>query len=258
MQAMSYFLTDDYPALADQDANLQRAADKLAELHTVIYPRLRNHDFDLHPRWQKSSVVSQESAASLEPEPALVLAYFRSREQAEKVERLMGRDRFAQAGGVDPYRHPVIELRLTDEGFTVELVLSPYAWWDQRNFIGKLELPHHRRTFYDLLAQMDCDYRFGFWQGIHLDDQHVLTAELCRSAAFDAWIDTFSDRQDWLRIGKWYTLDAWELSHERIADTVFEDIRALNRLYSFLLWTGNNNFQSFYEKRQPLSRRMYA
>ena len=51
----------------------------------------------------------------------------------------MGKESGAQTGDVDTYRHPVIELRLTPDQFAIELILSPYAWLDQQNLIGKLE-----------------------------------------------------------------------------------------------------------------------
>src|SRR5262245_21110965 len=103
---------------------------RLETLYTAIQPRIRNHSLDLHPRWQKPLIISQESAAAIGGKDSLVLTYFRSREQAEMVEKLMGKDDVSVSGNVETYRHPVIELRHTPDYFTIELILSPYAWWD--------------------------------------------------------------------------------------------------------------------------------
>ncbi len=259
---MSYFLVQEHQALiaghGQANVDFEGAYNKLLELHNAVYPRLRNHNLDLHPRWQKSSIITQESAAALEQSATLVLPYFRSREQAEMVERLMGKEQMTQPGGLDTYRHPVIELRLTPQAFAIELILSPYAWWDQQNFIGKLELPHHRATFRRLLMQMDADYCFGFWHGLDLCEMHLSNGELRRGKILDEWMDTFAEGQDWLRVGRWYEPEAVELERSAILNEVFETVKQLNSLYQFLLWTSNNNFQSFYEKRQHYARRMYA
>lgn len=259
---MSYFTVQNHMALTaghgQADEAFQAAYNKLLELHNAVYPRLRNHGVDLHPRWQKASVVVQESAAALEQSSALVLPYFRSREQAEMVERLMGKENIAQSGGVDTFRHPVIELRLTPYSFAIELILSPYAWWDQQNFIGKLELPHHRATFRQILMEMDGDYCFGFWQGLELSEMHLCNAQLRRGNILDEWMNTFADGQDWLRVGRWYEPEASALHPSYITSEVLNTIKSLNRLYHFLLWTSNNNFQDFYEKRQRYAKRLYA
>lgn len=259
---MMYFLVQEFEALTaghgQANVDFQSAYNKLLDLHNAVYPRLRTYNLDLHPRWQKSSIITQESAAALEQSATLVLPYFRSREQAEMVERLMGKEQMTQPGGLDTYRHPVVELRLTPQAFAIELILSPYAWWDQQNFIGKLELPHHRTTFRNLLTQMDGNYCFGFWQGLDLCEMHLSNSELRRGKILDEWMDTFADGQDWLRVGRWYEPDAMELERPAILNEVFETVKQLNSLYQFLLWTSNNNFQSFYEKRQHYSRRMYA
>lgn len=229
--------------------------DKLMRLHDALHPRVRNHNLDLHPRWQKSAIVSQESAAALEPSNSWVLTYFRSREQAEKVERLMGKDRVAIQGNVETYRHPVIEFRFTPEHFAVELILSPYAWWDQQNFVGKVQLADHRKAFRDLLSGLDANYRFGFWHGTNLSEMHLTVEQLRRGRVLNDWIDTFSDRLDFLRIGKWYAAEEMLLDSDRVAAEAFNAVKDLHNIYTFILWTSNNNFHSFYEKRQPSARR---
>ncbi len=260
---MSYFFQGDHLALVNgqsisASADLEHTYSKFIDLHTTIHPRVRKHNLDLHPRWQKSSIVSQESAASMGKESTLVLTYFRSREQAEMVEKLMGKEHVSQTGNVDTYRHPVIELRLTPDEFAIELILSPYAWWDQQNLIGKLELPHHRSEFRELLSQMPHDYRFGFWDGIHLDDMNLTIGQLLRGRFLDEWMDTFADGQDWLRVGKWYSPEDPALDSSNIHREIFNTIESLNNLYTFLLWTSNNNYHKFYERRQRKFRRVYS
>jgi hypothetical protein len=174
------------------------------------------------------------------------------------VERLMGKEQIGHAGEIDTYRHPVIELRLTPEHFTIELLLSPAAWWDQQNFIGKLELPAHRVHLRAVMTGMERDFCSGFWQGVQLGDMHLTNAELLRGRILDEWMDTFADGQDWLRMGKWYDPSDPALDADHILGEVFTRINALYSLYTFLLWTSNNNFQAFYEKRQRYARRMYA
>jgi hypothetical protein len=258
-----FYFDGDHAALAAGQATtgsdeLQTIHAKLLDLHTALYPRMRNHGLDLHPRWQKTSIVSRESAAELDPVQSVVLTYFRSREQAEMVERLMGKDRITAGCQVDTYRHPVIELRLTPDHFVVELILSPYAWWDQRNFIGKLERPNQRQAFRRLLRDLDDDYRFGFWNGVHLSDMHLTNGELQFGRVLDEWMDTFADGQDWLRVGKWYTPYNAALSTDNILSEVLRAIKSLHSIYQFMLWTSNNNFHAFYEKRESQLLRYQA
>jgi hypothetical protein len=262
---MSYFFQGDHIALINEhgqsvnaNVDLQHVYSKFFDLHTALHPRVRNHNLDLHPRWQKTSIISRESAASLGQHSSLVLTYFRSREQAEMVERLMGKEHASESGNVDTYRHPVIELRLTPNEFAIELILSPYAWWDQQNLIGKLDLPGHRTAFRNVLRTLPLDYRFGFWDGIHLGDMNLTVAELLRARVLDEWMDTFADGQDWLRAGKWYTPEDPALDSGVVVNEIFNTIKSLHNLYTFLLWTSNNNFRNFYEKRQRQVRRAYA
>jgi hypothetical protein len=262
---MSYYFQGDHLALVKDNgqsvnasADLQHVYSKFFDLHTAIHPRVRNHNLDLHPRWQKSSIVSRESAACLEQSSTLVLTYFRSREQAELVERKMGKESGSQVSEVDTYRHPVIELRLTPDHFAIELILSPYAWLDQQNLIGKLELPHHRTAFRNLLRTMPGDYRFGFWNGLHLGEMNLSISELLRGRILDEWMDTFADGQDWLRVGMWYAPEDPALDASCILPEIFNTVKSLHGLYNFMLWSSNNNFGDFYNKRQRTVRRAYA
>jgi hypothetical protein len=231
------------------DVEFQAAATKFLDLHSALLPRVRNHNLDLHPRWQKTSIVSQQSVASLDRHESVVLTYFRSQQQAEMVERLMGKEGVGLTQDVDPYCHPVIELRLTPEHFVIELVLSPKAWWDQQNLVGKLELPQHRSAFRQQLRSLDQDYRFGFWSGTHLSDMHLTVGQLMGGRVLEDWMTTFSDGVDWLRIGKWYDHNDPVLDSSTILTETFEVIRTLQPIYNYVLWTSNNNFRNFYDKR---------
>jgi hypothetical protein len=260
---MSFFTQQEHQVLnqpqgLSSNAGLQHIYNKLYSLHENLHSRIRNYDLDLHPHWQKSAIISYRSAACTDDNATLVLPYFRSHEQAQMVERLMGRESQEWASEASPYRHPVIELRVTPEHFAVELILSPFAWWDQQNFIGKLELARHRQQFHGLMSQLDPDYRFGFWDGIQLSDMHLTAWELRHSTVFEEWMQTFADGQDWLRIGKWYSPLEDSASSDEVAQEIFTQVKNLHNMYTFLLWTSNNNFHSFYEKRHRSHRRLHA
>src|SRR5690606_14011632 len=98
-----------------------------------------------------------------------VVTYLRSQSQIEVIERMMG----CEGRAINLRRHPVIELRQTHEGIALELIISPDAWWDQRNFVAKLSIKEQSRAFRRLLASVSSDFVIGFWQGIHLDEQHI-------------------------------------------------------------------------------------
>jgi hypothetical protein len=242
-----YFLKEDLLSLQQSSSNLQGLHDKFAELHTSLRRRMRDHNWDLHAHWEKSQMISSRSAACSHWINGVTLPYFRSQEQARLVERLMGRDGVGFNASVDTHRHPVIELRLTPEHFAIELIVSPSSWWDQRNLIGKLSVARHRDTLRELLRRMDGDYRFGFWDGIHLSDMHLTNRQLLRGTILDEWMSTFADGQDWLRVGVWYEPDDPALEAPQIISEIVQRVGALYGVYNFLLWTSNNNFQTFYK-----------
>ena len=254
---MSYFSLSDHTALSSADVSQVR--EKFLDLHHALRDKMRMQDWDLHPHWQKAHVITDtSSAATLRSENFLTLTYFRPYEQAKVVESLMGLD---QADGdhiVQSYRHPVIELRLTPDHFAIELVLSPMAWWDQRNFMGKLELQRHQESLRRLLYRLDGDYRFGFWGGTHLGDMHLTTWQLLHGRVLGEWMDTFADGQDWLRLGVWYEPESPRLSADYIVHEATTRIGELYNVYDYLLWTSNNNYHDFYGKRDKYARRMYA
>ena len=175
----AYFTRHDHDTLASLPTrDAQEVYDKFGELHRTLYRRMRDHNYDLHPHWNKATADLNRSASCSGEIIGLSLPYLRSKEQGVLVERLMGRDGVDLSG--DIYRHPVIELRITPENFAIELIMSPLSWWDQRNLIGKLSVARHRETLRGILQRMDGDYRFGFWDGTsperHAPDQPPTSA----------------------------------------------------------------------------------
>jgi hypothetical protein len=254
---MTFFTYTDHETLFQDDfqMNCQTVINKMQDLHTSVRDKVRLNDWDLHPHWQKSQMISDvSSAADNEPENTLVVAYYRSQEQARLVENLMG----IQNDDVQPYRHPVIEMRIAPQYFAIELVLSPYAWWDQQNFIGKFGLQRHRQALRHILQRMGGDYRFGFWGGECLHDMHLTSWQLLQGRVMDEWVDTFADGQDWLRFGVWYEPECIQLNRENIVHEAVQRIGDLYQLYDFLLWSSNNNYREFYNNREKFGHRKYA
>ncbi len=246
----AYFTRHDHESLTSLPTrDAQPVFDKLYELHRTLYRRMRDHNYDLHPHWNKASLISTRSAACSGDILGLALPYVRSMEQGVLVERLMGRDGADSTG--DVHRHPVIELRITPEDFAIELIMSPLSWWDQRNLIGKLTVARHRETLRNIIQHIEGDYRFGFFDGVHLSDMHLTTRQLLRGNILDEWMSTFADGQDWLRVGVWYEPEDPALDDDLILTEVVGRVVALHKLYTFMLWTSNNNFQTFYRKVMP-------
>ena len=252
---MTYFTQQDHASLALNDANTahgdsdrQLVYDKFVELHRALHGRLRDHNYDLHPLSHSAPVLVDGSVTGRCCGETLVLPYLRAREHALVVERMMGRERHALKTDIKMSRHPVIELRLTPEHFSVEMIVSPEAWLDQQNLVGKLGIQRHRETFRGLLQRMDGDFRLGFWSGNELSDMHLTTRQLSRGNNLQEWMSTFADGQDWLRMGVWYAPEAPALETNHIAREIADRIGALYRVYTFLLWTSNNDFLSFYGK----------
>lgn len=260
---MAYFTQENHHALSssayniDGDANLQTAYNKFMDLHRALYPRLRDHKWDLHPHWNKNEIISDSSTAGKSGPSTLTLSYLRSREHATIVERSMGKDSAGTTANASIQRHPVIELRLTPEYFTIELVVSPYALWDQRNLVGKLDVERHRASFNNMIYRMDEDFRFGFWSGTHLGDMHIMTRQLVARHVFDQWMQTFEEGHDWLRVGVWYPAEDIAIDSAHIIHETLNRMSALYNLYDFILWTSGNNYHNFYNKRQEQLRKFY-
>lgn len=263
---MTYFSKTDHIALSasqgyERGSHIgpESAAHKMLTLHRSLNDRIRANDWDLHPHANKNSIVTQGSATFHGAQTdVMTLSYFRSNSHTQLVESMMGIDTANCDTSGEPYRHPVIEVRLAPDYFAVELVLSPFAWWDQQNLIGKLELESHSHTMRRLIGNMSNDYRFGFWEGTHLSDMHLTSWELSHGRVMQEWMNTFADGQDWLRFGVWYEPESQELSADSIVQEITYRIGDLYNLYDFMLWTSNNNFMSFYEKRQKNQRRVLA
>jgi hypothetical protein len=243
----SYFSASEHQsflAFNQNQPDSQAAYDKLAELHKLLHRRFRDLNWDLHAHWNKADLISNTSIAGGHF-AGLALPYFRSREQATLVERLM-RDGIGPQSTVSITRHPVIEVRVTPEHFAVELVVSPSALYDQENIVGKLLVQRQRATLRNLISRMTGDFCFGFWSGTHLDEMHVTTAQMVRGNVLDDWMSTFQDGQDCLRIGAWYQPEDSALDASRILSEVTQRIGSLYNLYTYMLWTSNNDFRSFY------------
>jgi hypothetical protein len=257
---MSFFTTADYTlSRTPSQPLIDTPQERMLNLHHALRDRIRMNDWDLHPHWNKAAIITPVSAASVyEPEPALALQYFRSLEQARLVENQMGIEQAYGDHDVQPARHPVIELRLGEDYFAAELVLSPLAWWDQQNFMGKLVLKQHRDTLRHLLYRLEGDYCFGFWGGEHLSDMHLTIWQLLHGQVLDEWLDTFADSRDWLRLGVWYELDSPLLSANHIVCELSKRIGELYSIYEFLLWTGQNNYHQFFGRHHKHARRLYA
>lgn len=246
-----------YPPLTEHASYTDPYEQKLLALHETLIGRMRLRDIDLTPYHKAGAVLTQESVVTHQDTPdILTLSYFRSPDQAKRVEDLM--DIMDKDTTIDICRHPVIEIRLTPESFAVELVLSPSAWWDQQNLVGKLEIDRQQQELRRIVSEMASGYCFGFWEGLYLNEMHLTNWELAQSGVLREWMNTFADGVDWLRFGKWYALDSEQLDESCILEEVMDCISELYRVYEFIVWSSNNNYQPFYEKRQQQLQRKFA
>jgi len=228
----------------DYVADVEATVQKLSDLHDHIYPQLANNGLDLHPAKPHNNVVF-ESASTSTKRGMIALQYMRSRPQAIRVERLMGRDETSN-NGIDARRHPVVEIRVTPSFLTVEMILSPYAWWDQQNFLGKMSVDRHRANFFELLKRLDDETKIGFWRGVELEEEYIKSSQLYNQRIWNEWIDTFDAGKDWFRIGFWYAPEADEISTDTIQDELIRQLRGIYTLYEDLIWSSDNNYREFY------------
>jgi hypothetical protein len=251
-----YFSSDDLISLGSANrANVQGAYDKFLELHRTLHRRFRDHSWDLYPVGSKSDAISSHSTAAGSDINGLVMSYSRSREQAVLVERMMGREELGWSMQVDMFRHPVIEMRLTPTHFALELIVSAASWFDQQNLIGKLAVPRHRQALRTVIQGLPAETCIGFWKGVELDEMHVTASMLSRGTHVDEWVGTFLDGHDYLRVGMWYEPQSPSLDASTIASELTRRMDALYRMYTFLLWTSNNDFRNFYQKNSGYSSR---
>lgn len=242
-----YFTLQDHLQLSQQPVTEAASSfAKCTELHRTLARRVRELSWDIHPIWERPQVLCGRSATIEAPVPAISMPFLRSRDQAVMVERMMGRDGVSAPASVDWHRHPVLEVRVMPEHLAVELVLPPTAWWDQRNLTGKLSIQRHRDTLRALITRMDGEFRFGFWQGSALSDTSLPHRQILRANALLDLLGTFGDGQDWLRMGIWYEPEDARLTEATAATEIVTAMAALFPVYAFLLWTSNNNFQSFH------------
>lgn len=209
--------------------------DSLIQLHTSLYSRFQKYNLNLQ------TVVETESVAGLARNGTSVIAYLRPANEAQTVEAMMGRD--LPNRRLDLRRHPAIELRATAEGVALELILPPDAWWDQQNFVGKLAIERHRSAFRRLIGKLDDNFCLGFWGGMQLDPMHLVPKQASNAAVFEPWIATFCHGQDWFRVGVWYDDIGDNLTNE-----LFRNAQSLYELYTFISWTGNNDFRAFQDR----------
>jgi len=247
----SYFTPSDVKALQDwqeQDSpitipeDLQPLVTKLADLHETMSPNLKGQNFPL----SRYKTQIYNSATSHHPVPSVSIQYLRDVDMALRVERLMGREEVTP-DGIETHRHPLIELRVTANSFTIELVLSPDAWWDQQNIVGKLSHNQHRGVFYQQIQKLGVGVSMGYWEGIELSDMRLQFPQFMHTRILNEWISTFAVSKDWFRIGKWYELDQDELNEDRIADEVSEILVRLYAIYDTIAWRSENNYRNFYK-----------
>ena len=242
---MTFFNQEAVQQISSDSSALKTAREQLQTLHKAVYEQIRLNNIDLNLIHSETETVQQDSVSDVKASNVLSVVYLRTRGQAMQVERLMGREEVASVSTVEARRHPVIELRLTPEYFAVELLLSPDAWWDQQNLVGKLTVQRYRQDFYALLQGFDTSYFMGFWRGIHLSELHLSAKHFRHPRIMDEWMSTFQPSADWLRLGTWYKLDEENLQ-ENVPQEIAKHIKSLYGLYQHILWTSDNNFREFY------------
>lgn len=245
---MVFFTSEIMSALAQNDMGARQIVTKrLFNLHEQIYGQMQSSDIELHIITVPNKVVKIGSICDATAKDVLSLAYLRSSRQAVTVERLMGREAVANEKNIEERRHLTVEIRLSQEKFVIELLMSPDAWWDQQNLVGKLSIARHKQDFYARLGHFPINYCLGFWKGIHLSEMHLKSAHFQHPRIMDEWMSTFQPNADWFRIGIWYDLDDEALSEDHIAIEVMKQIRLLYELYEYTRWSNDNNFREFYD-----------
>jgi len=207
---------------------------QLNHLHGSLYTRFRK--FNLHLQ----AVTPSKTITSVHPQSIETVSYMRLSPEAQTVERLIG---LSDGRALDMRRHPVIELRLNEDWLALELVMNPEAWYDQRNWLGKLGVRRYRDEFRDLMTGLSPLMRIGSWQGAAPTDKYLTSAQLRIPRVFEAWAGTYSDGRDWMRVGVWYPTN--EVT-SGLSDTLFDHAQALYRLHQYIAWTGRNDFYSLF------------
>ena len=248
---MSYFTHLNHAALlsptthnGDVSDQLESIYRRLLQLHQIIQPKLRKNNIDLHANLNNEGEVCFSSVASPHDNQLMALSYSRSQNQAQIVESVMGRE----PGAIEPRCHPTIEVRVTPAGGAIELILTSDARYDQQNFAGKMTIANQRDAFYDLINDLQGNYRLGFWSGTHLDEQMSLSSgHMPPPYILYEWLETFAAGRDFLRIGVWYDAADDALTEDNIIKVIFDHIRELSAIYDFIAWNSNNDFHKFYD-----------
>lgn len=243
---MGYFSADDLHNLDKLNDAHETLRQRFHSLHKTVYKTLTDDEINLNLVVPDNRAVDMDSVSDIEVDETLTVGYLRQRGQAVTVERLMGREEVASINNLLPKLHPVVEMRLWQGGFVIELVLSPDAWWDQQNLKGKLTVARHKYELYNLLTELNEKYIMGFWQGTHLSDMHLKAQYFQHPRILDEWLSTFHPNADWFRIGIWYDIDDEDLAEARIVEEVTQQIHLLYEIYLYILWTSENNFRDFY------------
>lgn len=251
---MGYFESAHLVQLAEADTLELTSSDmyqvlheRFTSLHQALLAQIDTNNIDLHPL-KPNHPVTQNSVCTVELQNTICTQYTRTRGEALVVERLMGREEVATIHNVEARRHPVIELRLLPDYLVLELVLSPDAWWDQENLVGKLTVSRHKQTYHGLLRQYRAAYRMGFWRGTHLSNMHLTAAQFQHPRIMQEWMSTFEPSKDWFRLGIWYAHDDERLEPDSIGAELLREIQHLYALYEHFAWTSDNNYREFYEK----------
>lgn len=248
---MLFFTSEMMSALAQNDVGARQVVKKrLFNLHEQIYGQMQGNDLELHIITAPDKVVMNSSISDPSAKDVLSLAYLRASRQAVTVERLMGREESANEQNIEIRRHLAIEIRLSQEKLAIEMLMSPDAWWDQQNLVGKFSIARHKQEFYARLGQFPINYCLGFWKGVHLSEMHLKTAHFQHPRIMDEWLGTFQPNADWFRIGIWYDFDDEALSEDNIAAEVMKQIRMLYELYELIRWSNDNNFREFYDNKR--------
>lgn len=210
--------------------------DNLVRLNTALYSRFMKYNITLQVINTPASLTTEGRSGGS------VITYMRMTNEAQTVEAMMGRD--LPIRRLETRCHPVIELRLNDQGLALELIIAPDAWCDQQNLNGKLSVERHRQTFRRMIARLGDNYRLGFGQDIAV---HLKPFQAAHPAVFDNWITTFTHGQDWFRVGVWY--DDVPENLLDMKDELFAQAQVLYDFYTFIAWTGNNNYRSFQQRQ---------
>lgn len=216
--------------------------DSLGQLHQALFTRFRKFNVHLHAITPSQTITSRHSATP-------TITYLRLPSEAQAVERLIGLKNERQ---LEVKHHPVIELRLNADWLALELVLTPEAWYDQRNWLGKMSVPRYREEFHNLLTTLSPHIRVGAWQGDTPTDRYLTSAELRFPRIFEAWAGTYSDGRDWLRFGVWY--QTAQVTPD-VAHHLFDHAQAIYRIHQYIAWTGRNDFYGLFRAKEDRDMR---